>query len=305
MATQISCSNCNKKYLVGEASLGKKVKCQSCQNTFTAVAGGDSTAGPSLSYSFNVAAGRQTYAIPYPYKVSTGLFSKVSRVKYKCPNCKIKLANKLEEAGGIDSCPECKAKFTIPGSKERAKFVSERESTLERKEAKLDRKNSKRKQKASEKPDWEEGKLSAWLITGVAGFLFVALLGGLCYLFWAPFGELTTVYNEFFSEGTSSGSGSSNSVFVGISIYHLGVYTFLAGLALIGNVLWVVPAIIRLGPIWIIVFLLFDISESNRDPNAPTLIDQFFGFSAKISILGLILVPIGGITMFIGWLFGI
>jgi hypothetical protein len=54
-------------------------------------------------------------------------------VKYNYPKCSLVLENPLAESGQVDTCPNCKTQFEVPGSKSKAEL--ERKRQLEKEQA--------------------------------------------------------------------------------------------------------------------------------------------------------------------------
>lgn len=54
-------------------------------------------------------------------------------VKYNCPKCSLALKNPLAESGQVDTCPNCKTQFEVPGSKSKAELARKRQ--LEKEQA--------------------------------------------------------------------------------------------------------------------------------------------------------------------------
>jgi uncharacterized Zn finger protein (UPF0148 family) len=54
-------------------------------------------------------------------------------VKYSCPKCTLALENPLSEAGQVDTCPNCKTQFKVPGSKSKVELARKRQ--LEKEQA--------------------------------------------------------------------------------------------------------------------------------------------------------------------------
>jgi hypothetical protein len=65
-------------------------------------------------------------------------------VKFDCPACSSRLTSPLVDAGRNDSCPDCNAKFTVPGAKALAHWKEEQAAEAALKREKSERKAAER-----------------------------------------------------------------------------------------------------------------------------------------------------------------
>ena len=80
-------------------------------------------------------------------------------IRFHCPNCNSGLTAKVREAGQSDSCPDCNAKFVVPGIELKTKLESEKASKAaaaetykrEKAEAKAIEKDQRRQDKELKK----------------------------------------------------------------------------------------------------------------------------------------------------------
>jgi DNA-directed RNA polymerase subunit RPC12/RpoP len=74
-------------------------------------------------------------------------------VSYDCPRCAARLSSPLEEAGKKDSCPDCGATFTVPGTEELDRVSHDREIAEQRRDVErlLARRKEDLKRQAAEK----------------------------------------------------------------------------------------------------------------------------------------------------------
>jgi DNA-directed RNA polymerase subunit RPC12/RpoP len=58
------------------------------------------------------------------YRIKKSLFGSRS-VQYDCPRCNAALSSSLDDAGKPDTCPDCGARFIVPGAEERDRIRGE------------------------------------------------------------------------------------------------------------------------------------------------------------------------------------
>lgn len=75
-------------------------------------------------------------------EIKKGLFGGRS-VGYDCPNCKARLTSPLDDAGKQDSCPDCGARFVVPGVEERDRIRGEKAAAAQQR--KRQKESAKRK----------------------------------------------------------------------------------------------------------------------------------------------------------------
>lgn len=61
------------------------------------------------------------------------------RVVYECPHCKERLKSPLKDAGTSDSCPNCRARFIVPGADVLQREQARQQAEQERKRAEQQR----------------------------------------------------------------------------------------------------------------------------------------------------------------------
>lgn len=59
--------------------------------------------------------------------IKKGLFGRLT-VGYDCPHCAARLKSPLDDAGKVDTCPECDTTFVVPGSEERSRIQVQRDA---------------------------------------------------------------------------------------------------------------------------------------------------------------------------------
>ncbi|WP_168567271.1 zf-TFIIB domain-containing protein [Crateriforma spongiae] len=83
-------------------------------------------------------------------KIKKNIFGKYE-VKFDCPKCGVRLTSPLTDAGEVDDCPDCRAKFRVPGKEQRAAYEAKLAKEQAEKEAERELKNEERRIAAEEK----------------------------------------------------------------------------------------------------------------------------------------------------------
>lgn len=93
------------------------------------------------------------------YNVTKNLAGAYS-VKFNCPGCGVKLSEALKRAGQQDACPDCGQAFSIPGTKELAKYEAKQQQLAaekaEQKAAKEAEKERARQEKEQQRAEAAE-----------------------------------------------------------------------------------------------------------------------------------------------------
>lgn len=128
---------CGRALRLKPEAAGRRVKCPGCSAVM------DVPAPPPLP--------------PDRYEVTSSLIG-AKTVRFDCPGCKTGLTSPLKDAGTADNCPECLAKFMVPGIEEQEQLEREanerRNREHEEREAKrLVKENARAEREAKRKAD--------------------------------------------------------------------------------------------------------------------------------------------------------
>ena len=114
----IKCLSCMQRLKIPDSSVGKRVKCPKCNNSFATL--------PK----------KLKEEIPCALKKTKKGF----QTRYSCPSCKCKLRSDENEMGHVIPCPSCGTRFRAPGRNrvDELKIEQKRQFAVARKQAKLD-----------------------------------------------------------------------------------------------------------------------------------------------------------------------
>lgn len=115
MFANITCPICGHKHSIPETLVGRRVKCQSCESPFVAVAAG--SANPTPESAQQAGAVQPTSVVPEVQITPpsrTLLAQPEDLIRYTCPRCRKSLQSPASMGGQKLSCPGCGQRLQIP-----------------------------------------------------------------------------------------------------------------------------------------------------------------------------------------------